>query len=234
MSIWVIDDDITLRKMVREILQQEDFEVREFSSAEGVVEALDDEPSLILLDVRMPDRKGTDLCREIRSHSSVPIIFLSSAGDPIDRVVGLEVGGDDYIVKPFHPRELVARVNALLRRAGVSEAESDDEEEVLQVGKLALDPVSIKVELGGRPLELTHTEFRLLQTLMKQPRKVFTRKELMEGAYDGVRVSTKTIDSHIRRVRTHFEWCRIDPIRTVRGVGYALDIELLEEVVTDR
>lgn len=233
MSIWVIDDDITLRKMVREILQQEDFEVREFPSAEGVVEALDDEPSLILLDVRMPDIKGTDLCREIRSHSSVPIIFLSSAGDPIDRVVGLEVGADDYIVKPFHSRELVARVNALLRRARVSAAESDPDE-VLQVGKLSLDPVAIRVELGGRPLELTNTEFRLLHTLMRQPRKAFTRKELMEGAYDGIRVSTKTIDSHIRRVRTYFEWCRIDPIRTVRGVGYALEVELLENVDTDR
>lgn len=232
MSIWVIDDDVTLRKMVQEILQQENFEVREFPGAEGVVDALHEEPELILLDVRMPDRKGTDLCREIRAQSSVPIIFLSSASDPIDRVVGLEVGADDYIVKPFHPRELVARVHARLRRNRTDEAGSD-EDEVLQVGKLSLDPVSITVELGGRPLDFTNTEFRLLQTLMKKPRKVFTRKELMEDAYDGVRVSTKTIDSHIRRMRTYFEWCRIDPIRTVRGVGYSLDIELLENVDTD-
>lgn len=227
MSIWVIDDDITLRKMVREILQQEGFDVREFSSAEGVIGSLDEAPSLILLDVRMPDKKGTDLCREIRAHSSLPIIFLSSAGDPIDRVVGLEVGADDYIVKPFHPRELAARVHAVLRRARASA--TGPVEEALRVGELSLDPVSIKVAFDGRALELTQTEFRLLQTLMEQPRKVFTRDELMTGAYDGVRVSTKTIDSHIRRVRTHFEWCSIDPIRTVRGVGYALDVELLKD-----
>lgn len=232
MSIWVIDDDITLRKIVGEILRQEGFEVREFPGAEGVVESLDDPPSLILLDVHMPDRKGTDLCREIRVHSSVPIIFLSSASDTIDRVVGLEVGADDYIVKPFNHRELAARVHAVLRRSNPGDTNSAHD--VLRVGKLSLDPVSIEVELDGRRLELTHTEFRLLQTLMEKPRKVFSRKELMAGAYDGVRVSTKTIDSHIRRVRTHFEWCRIDPVRTVRGVGYTLDVELLESVVTDR
>lgn len=226
MSIWVIDDDITLRKMVREILQQEGFEVREFASASGVVDALDDDPSLLLLDVRMPDQKGTELCRQVRARSSVPVIFLSSAGDPIDRVVGLELGADDYIVKPFHPKELVARVHAVLRRAEANDAPADDA--VLTVGQLTLDPVSVRVELAERELALTKTEFRLLQTLMEQPRKVFTRKELMDGAYDGTLVSHKTIDSHIRRVRTSFEGFGVDPIRTVRGVGYAIDLESLE------
>jgi two-component system, OmpR family, response regulator len=223
MSIWVIDDDITIRRMVREILQQEGFEVREFAGPKGVVEALDDEPTLLLLDVRMPDQKGTELCREIRARSSVPIIFVSSAADPIDRVVGLELGADDYIVKPFHPKELAARVHAVLRRAESIAPNKG----VLRVGELTLDPVAVKVELAGRELSLTNTEFRLLQTLMEQPRKVFTRKELMAGAYDGTRVSKKTIDSHIRRVRTSFEPCNIDPIRTVRGVGYALRLEAL-------
>ncbi len=224
MSIWVIDDDVTLRKMVREILQQEGFDVREFVDARGVVEALDDQPSLILLDVRMPGQKGTELCREIRARSSVPIIFLSSAADPIDRVVGLELGADDYIVKPFHPKELAARVHAVLRRAEAI-APNDG---VLRAGSLTLDPLAIKAEFAGREISLTNTEFRLLQTLMEQPRKVFSRKELMAGAYDGTRVSKKTIDSHIRRVRASFESCDIDPIRTVRGVGYALRLEALE------
>ncbi len=228
MTIWVIDDDVTLRKMVREILGQEGLEVREFDGPEGVVEALDDDPELLLLDVRMPGQKGTDLCREIRARSAVPIIFVSSAGDPIDRVVGLELGADDYITKPFHPKELAARVHAVLRRAA-SESTPVDEDNVLVVGALSLDPISIKVDFAGRDVPLTKTEFRLLQTLMEQPRKVFARKELMEGAYDGTRVSKKTIDSHIRRLRGSFEACGLDPIRTVRGMGYALNAEVLEE-----
>jgi two-component system OmpR family response regulator len=226
MTIWVIDDDITLRKMVRQILTQEGFEVRAFDGPEGVVEALgDEEPELLLLDVRMPGKKGTDLCREIRAQSKVPIIFVSSAGDPIDRVVGLELGADDYITKPFHPKELVARVNAVLRRAVLDDDEGDDE--LLVVGDLSLDPTAIKVKYADSELPLTKTEFRLLQTLMEQPQKVFSRKELMAGAYEGTRVSKKTIDSHIRRLRTSFGSCKIDPIRTVRGVGYALDYEML-------
>lgn len=225
MTIWVIDDDATLRMMVREILTQEGFEVREFDGPEGVVEALEEEPELLLLDVRMPGQKGTDLCREIRAQSKVPIIFVSSAGEPIDRVVGLELGADDYITKPFHPKELAARVNAVLRRASLdSDGPADDS---LAVGELTLDPTAIKVAFRGRELPLTKTEFRLLQTLMGQPRKVFSRKELMQGAYEGTRVSKKTIDSHIRRLRTSFDAVGIDPIRTVRGMGYALDYELL-------
>ena len=227
MSVWVIDDDETLRKVVREILEQEDFDVREFDGPQGVVDALaDEDPQLLLLDVRMPGKKGTDLCREIRAESSVPIIFLSSANDPIDRVVGLELGADDYISKPFHHKELAARVNAVLRR-GRSEAEEVDADAPCEVGELWLDPTSIKVAFQGENLELTKTEFRLLHTLMQQPEKVFTRRELMKGAYEGVRVSKKTIDSHIRRLRSSFDATDIDPVRTVRGVGYALNSDVL-------
>lgn len=226
MTIWVIDDDATLRRMVRQILTQEGFDVRLFDGPTGVVEALDDEPELLLLDVRMPGQKGTDLCREIRAQSKVPIIFVSSAGDPIDRVVGLELGADDYITKPFHPKELAARVNAVLRRAAADSATGKGD--TLVVGELSLDPTAIKVSYAEGELPLTKTEFRLLQTLMEQPRKVFSRKELMVGAYDGTRVSKKTIDSHIRRLRGSFESFDVDPIRTVRGVGYALNTEALE------
>lgn len=227
MAVWVIDDDDTLRKVVREILEQEGFEVREFSGPNGVVDSLDQDPELLLLDVRMPFKKGTELCREIRAKSSVPIIFLSSANDPIDRVVGLELGADDYISKPFHNKELAARVNAVLRRGGADANSTVEDEGPLVVGELSLDPTSIKVHFQGEPLELTKTEFRLLHTMMKQPEKVFSRKELMDGAYEGVRVSKKTIDSHIRRLRSSFESCDIDPVRTVRGVGYALNTDAL-------
>lgn len=227
MAVWVIDDDDTLRKVVREILEQEGFEVREFSGPNGVVDSLDQEPELLLLDVRMPFKKGTELCREIRAESSVPIIFLSSANDPIDRVVGLELGADDYISKPFHHKELAARVNAVLRRGGADASSTAEDDGPCVVGELTLNPNSIKVELRGERVELTKTEFRLLKTLMAQPEKVFSRKELMDGAYDGVRVSKKTIDSHIRRLRSSFDPHDIDPVRTVRGVGYALNADEL-------
>lgn len=228
MSVWVIDDDETLRKVVREILEQEGFDVREFDGPAGVVEALaDEDPQLLLLDVRMPGKKGTDLCREIRAESSVPIIFLSSANDPIDRVVGLELGADDYISKPFHHKELAARVNAVLRR-GASDSEStSDADKPCVVGTLSLDPKSVKVHFDEDEVELTKTEFRLLHIFMQEPDKVFSRREIMKRAYEGVRVSKKTIDSHIRRLRSSFDDTDIDPVRTVRGVGYALNTDVL-------
>lgn len=228
MSIWIVDDDATLRKVVREILEQEGFEVREFHRPDGIIEALDARPELILLDVRMPQKSGTELCREIRARSAVPIIFLSSAGETIDRVIGLEVGADDYMVKPFHPRELAARVHAVLRRARSNQDDSAEQTQTIVVGALALDALSFKVSLADEELSLTQTEFRLIQTLMSQPQKVFSRRELISLAYDGTRVSKKTIDSHIRRLRASFQPHDIDPIRTVRGVGYALDVDILQ------
>jgi DNA-binding response OmpR family regulator len=221
MSIWVIDDDATLRAVVREILEQEEFSIREFAGHDGVIEALDDPPELIVLDVKMPGKKGTDLCREIRAASDVPIIFLSAANEPVDRIVGLELGADDYISKPFNYREFAARVHAVLRRHQQGSSVGDDQR--LVVGRLVLDPKGFTVAFDEEAFDLTKTEFRLLETLMEQPRKVFSRNELMQGAYDGVRVSKKTIDSHIRRLRTNFERFDIDPVRTVRGVGYALN-----------
>jgi DNA-binding response OmpR family regulator len=226
MSIWVVDDDTTLRTIVREILEQEGFTVREFAGPNGVVAALDEPPELIVLDVQMPGKKGTVLCREIRAASDVPIIFLSAANDTIDRVVGLELGADDYICKPFDARELAARVYAVLRRH--QSGGSGDQEPRLVVGLLVLDSNSFTVAFDEQSIDLTKTEFRLLETLMSQPKKVFSRNELMKGAYDGVRVSKKTIDSHIRRLRSNFEPFEIDPVRTVRGVGYALNSEPLK------
>src|SRR5690554_3263197 len=138
--VWIVDDDLVQRQIIREILSQEGFETREFSGPSGVVAALDHPPALILLDVRMPEKKGTQLCGEIRGRSDVPIIFVSSAGDPVDRVVGLELGADDYITKPFHPKELAARVHALLRRSSSSSTSSAPPDNIITVGSLSLDP----------------------------------------------------------------------------------------------
>lgn len=229
--IWIVDDDLVQRQIIREILVQEGFETREFDGPGGVLDALDAPPALILLDVRMPDKKGTQLCGEIRGRSDVPIIFVSSANDAVDRVVGLELGADDYINKPFHPKELAARVHALLRRSAAETSAPPNS--VITVGTLSLDPVEMTVDFAGDDLTLTKTEFRLLQTLMEQPGKVFTRKELMKGAYDGTRVSRKTIDSHIRRLRSNFATFDIDPLRTVRGVGYALITDVFEASEVD-
>lgn len=229
MTIWIVDDDATLRLLVHEVLAQQGLVVREFDQPFGVIEALDTAPELILLDVRMPGKPGTDLCREIRAVSQVPIIFLSSADEPIDRVLGLELGADDYICKPFHPRELVARVRAVLRRHHASSEHLDEGDKPSVVGALRLDPVRLVTTFHDQAIDLTPTEFRLLQTLMANAEKVFTRGELMRGAYDGVRVSGKTIDSHIRRLRDSFKPFEVDPIRTVRGVGYALDVQNLSD-----
>ena len=227
MTIWIVDDDPSIRQVVRQIVEKEGFEARDFDSAEHVVDSLQEAPELILLDVMMPGKKGTELCRDVRSVSQVPIIFLSTEGEAIDRVVGLELGADDYLVKPFHPKELAARINAVLRRHS-SSPDSEALSEELEIGSLFLDEVSFKVTLDGTDLELTKIEFYLLKTLMSQPTRVFTRDGLMSGAYEGIRVSQKTIDSHIRRLRSSFQDFDIDPVRTVRGVGYALNVSAFE------
>lgn len=225
MAIWIVDDDASMRLIVRHVVEKEGFECREFHSPDGVLDALRREPDLIVLDVMMPGKKGTELCREIRERSRVPIIFVSTESDAIDRVVGLELGGDDYMAKPFHPRELAARIHALLRRRGPANASSDR----LVVGALHLDPDAFQVTFAETGIELSKVEFMLLKTFMEQPRKAYTRRDIMRSAYDGVSVSPKTIDSHIRRLRTKFEPHHVDPIRTIRGVGYGLDHEALGE-----
>jgi DNA-binding response OmpR family regulator len=227
MNIWVVDDDSTMRQLVAQIVSRMEGELREFDSADGVLEAVaENPPDLIVLDVMLPGKRGTDLCVEIRGQSEVPIIFISTEGEAIDRVIGLELGADDYIAKPFHPRELEARIKAVLRRGERLAGSTDD---TVVVGVLELDELAFKVSVRGMELELTRIEFMLLKTLMEQPRRVFSRDALMRGAYDGVRVSRKTIDSHIRRLRSNFTEHDIDPVRTVRGVGYALNLDDLED-----
>jgi two-component system OmpR family response regulator len=179
----------------------------------------------------MPEMDGTDVCRKLRQDSSIPIVFLSSKDDEIDRVVGLELGGDDYVTKPFSPRELVARVKAVLRRSGdggngaSKDAKVPDERDgrLIEHGKLKLDLDRYKAFWGDSEVDLTKTEFGVLQTLMGFPGKVFSRNELMDGAYDhGTVVSDRTIDSHVRRVRRKFEEVGQNPIETVHGLGYKL------------
>ena len=227
-TILVVDDDPSIREVVRFALEKAGFSTIEASDGKQALEEFAEHaPQLIVLDILMPEFDGTEVCRRIRRTSDGPIIFLSSRDDEIDRVLGLELGGDDYVTKPFSPRELVARVKAVMRRLDdrrEQESKADDERDsdnVLEHGKLRLDLDRFKVFWGDTEIVLTVTEFGMLRTLISYPGKVFSRSELMRGAYkDQTIVSDRTIDSHITRVRRKFEEIEAAPIETVHGLGY--------------
>jgi len=186
-----------------------------------------DPPALVVLDILMPELDGVEVCRRLRGDArgrAVPIVFLSSKDDEIDRIVGLEVGGDDYIAKPFSPRELVARVRAILRRAAEPRQAADGAPRRLSHGRLALDPGQYQAFWDERELALTLTEFGILRTLLRRPGHVCTRDALMNEAYELHKiVSDRTIDSHVRRVRAKFAALgAAELIETVHGVGYKL------------
>ena len=227
--VLIVDDDPHLREIVRFALAREGLaSVQARSGAHALEVFRERAPALVLLDILMPEMDGTEVCREIRRTSDVPIIFLSSKDDELDRVLGLELGGDDYVTKPFSPRELTARVKAQLRRAagGVGGAAAAPSRvsavETLRHGELALDLSTFKAHWRGHEVVLTVMEFELLRALLTHPRKVFTRDELMARAYDNIVVSDRTIDSHIRRIRRKFTQVGLDPVETVTGFGYKM------------
>jgi two-component system OmpR family response regulator len=226
--ILIVDDDPSIRSVVRFAFEKAGFRTAEAADGrQGVQRFQEVQPDLVVLDILMPELDGTDVCRAIRARSSVPVVFLSSRDDEIDRIVGLEMGGDDYLTKPFSPRELVARVRAVLRRVSPPEPAvtpaSSPAPRVMQHGRLRVDLDRFQAYWGERELVLTVTELGIVRTLMGFPGKVFTRDELMDGAYayDNV-VSDRTIDSHVRRVRRKFAEAGGDPIETVHGLGYKL------------
>ncbi len=224
MKILLVDDDPHIRDMVGFALRRENFVV---SEAENGVEALEraasERPDLIVLDIMMPEMDGTEVCRRLRRDTKVPIIFLSSRDEEIDRVLGLELGGDDYIGKPFSPRELVARVKAVLRRVEAAATPPPAHPAELRQGRLRLDLDGFRAFWDEVEVILTVTEFALLRTLAERPGKAFSRDTLMDGAYTLDRyVSDRTIDSHIRRVRAKFQAAGGEPVETVHGLGYKL------------
>ncbi len=226
----MVDDDPSLRDVVRVALELDGFTVLEARDGrEGLALALAKQPTAIVLDINMPELDGLSMCRQLRQHSQVPVIFLSSRDDELDRVLGLELGGDDYVPKPFSPRELVARVRAVVRRselthaAATPTAPAPSRARQLVRGRLALDEDAWQVTWAGQRVVLTVMEFGLLRALAQTPSKVFTRDELIERAYDGVVVSERTVDSHLRRVRQKFAQVgHPDVLETVHGVGYRL------------
>jgi two-component system OmpR family response regulator len=232
--VLIVDDDPAIRDVVRIALRRDGFETAEApDGASALLRFASVQPDLIVLDVMLPEMDGTDVCRALRRHSTVPILFLSSRDAEVDRVVGLEIGGDDYLTKPFSPRELVARVRALLRRAGQAAGpqagqtpprpQAERRAEALVHGRLRLDTETLRVTWDGQDVALTATELGVLRTLMARPGRVFSRDELMDRAYATERVvSDRTIDSHIRRVRAKFARLGAAPIETLPAFGYRL------------
>jgi two-component system OmpR family response regulator len=223
-KILVVDDDSHIREVVCFALAKDGFATVEAADGAAAVELFARErPDLVVLDILMPEMDGTEVCRRIRRDAATPIIFLSSKDDEVDRIVGLELGGDDYVTKPFSPRELVARVRAVLRRNAAPAPAGAGATQQLAHGKLRLDLEAFTVSWDGAAVVLTATEFAILRTLAGRPGKVFSREALMDSAYDDRRyVSDRTIDSHVRRLRGKLAAVGAAPIETVHGLGYKL------------
>jgi two-component system OmpR family response regulator len=212
-TILVIDDDDHLREVVRYALAREGFAVLEAADGEAAW-AMFERCDLLVLDVGMPHLDGLALCRRVRERSDVPIVFLSARGEEIDRVLGLDLGGDDYVTKPFSTRELVSRVKARLRKRSAPAVCS---------GALRLAPDRHRAWVGAAEVELTATEFRLLAAFVCRPDRVLDREALAALSYPDWRcVSGRTVDSHLRRIRAKLRPHGVDPIETVHGVGFRL------------
>ena len=226
-SIALVDDDRNILTSVSIALQAEGFATRVYSDGEAALKALiDNPPDLAVLDIKMPRMDGLELLRRLRERSNIPVIFLTSKDDELDEALGLAMGADDYIAKPFSQRLLIARIRALLRRAEVLAAADDAEDESaprIVRGRLTMDPSRHGVTWAGQPVTLTVTEFMILETLAQRPGIVKTRNQLMDAAYhDDIYVDDRTIDSHIKRVRRKFHQvdATFDAIKTLYGAGY--------------
>ncbi|MDP2772465.1 MAG: MtrAB system response regulator MtrA [Nocardioides sp.] len=216
--VLVVDDDASLAEMLTIVLRQEGFESRMCGRGDLAIDEFRDfRPDVVLLDLMLPGKDGIDVCKEIRAESGVPIVMLTAKGDTVDVVVGLESGADDYVVKPFKPKELIARIRARVRRFDASSVES------LTIGDLSIDVAGHAVSRRGEPISLTPLEFDLLLCLARKPWQVFTREVLLEQVW-GYRhaADTRLVNVHVQRLRSKVEHDPEHPeiVVTVRGVGY--------------
>ena len=224
-KILVVDDDINIVKLIKLYLEKEDYTV---CTASDGTEALDvwkrENPALVVLDIMMPRLDGNGVCREIRKTSDVPIIMLTAKGETFDKVLSLELGADDYLVKPFEPKELVARIKAILRR---SESKSDRSvEKIVKFEKLEVNLVNYELKIDDKTLEIPPKELELLYFLASNPNRVFTREQLLEEVwgfdYFG---DSRTVDVHIKRLREKLETVEANwQLKTVWGVGYKFEV----------
>ena len=234
-AVLIVDDDPNIRQVLRLYLERERYRVSEAADGPTAVERASEAPfDLILLDVMLPGYDGMEVCRRIRESSSVPIVLLTARSGDSDKVVGLDLGADDYVVKPFSPRELMARVRAQIRRHRTPEADAP----ALTTDGLRLDPVAVRVEVDGQAVALTATEFRILHTLMQRPTRVYSRNELIEAVHgdEDPGIIDRTVDVHLGRLRRKLGDDAATPrfIETVRSVGYrfAQPVERLEPEAT--
>lgn len=223
--ILIVDDDLHIREVIRVSLRKAGMTVSEARDGrEALARFASDRPDLVVLDIGMPEFDGLDVCREIRKSSDVPILFLSARDEEIDRILGLEIGGDDYVTKPFSPRELVARINVILRRVVTRAMAANGQQASLAQGELSVDPEQHVASFAGVPLRLTAIEFGILRAFLTRPTSVFSREQIMAAAYQlNIQVSDRTIDSHIRNIRAKLAAMNCDnAIETIHGVGFKL------------
>lgn len=222
--ILIIDDDIELCELLNDYLSAEGFDAEAVHDGEtGVERALNNAYGLIVLDVMLPRLSGFEVLRRIRSGSAVPVLMLTARGDEVDRIVGLEMGADDYLPKPFNPRELVARLRAILRRAVLSMTGTEDSSSLLAVGDVSVDPGARSVVCGGNPVEVTSVEFSLLEVLLRMAGKVISREDLSVQALGRtLNYQDRSIDVHVSSLRKKLGTLSDgnERIKSVRGVGY--------------
>ncbi|GIZ13710.1 phosphate regulon transcriptional regulator PhoB [Pseudomonas sp. NCCP-436] len=219
-NILIVDDEAPIREMIAVALEMAGYVCLEAENAQQAHAAIvDRKPSLILLDWMLPGTTGIELARRLKRDEltgDIPIIMLTAKGEEDNKIQGLEVGADDYITKPFSPRELVARLKAVLRRAGAG-----DNETPIEIGGLVLDPLSHRVTINGQPAEMGPTEYRLLQFFMTHQERAYTRSQLLDQVWGGnVYVEERTVDVHIRRLRKALGSDYENLVQTVRGTGY--------------
>jgi two-component system OmpR family response regulator len=222
-TILVVDDEPKIAALARDYLEHAGYAVLVAADGRAALDAVGrSRPDLVVLDLGLPEVDGLDVTREIRRTSALPIVMLTARDDEVDKLVGLELGADDYLTKPFSPRELVARVKAVLRRADAASAPPAPRE-LIRAGDVTLDVPRMRVDAGGRSIDLTPTEFQLLATLAAQPGRIFTRSQLLDAIH-GVAFESyeRAIDTHIKNVRRKLEPDPRSPryVLTVYGVGY--------------
>lgn len=224
--ILVVEDEPTMADVVSRYLRRDGHEVRTVADGHAALAAFRDfQPDLLVLDLMLPGIDGLEVCRQVRAAGPTPVIMLTARGDEVDRLVGFGVGADDYVTKPFSPRELAARVQAVLRRAA-PQPSAEAEGAALTFGALTIDPGAREVTLNGRPVLLTAREFDLLLFLASQPRQVFSRDRLLARVWDeSTEAEPATVTVHIRRIRTKLEADPSRPryLKTVWGVGYKFE-----------
>jgi two-component system, OmpR family, catabolic regulation response regulator CreB len=221
-QILIIEDEIAIADTIAYALKKEGFAPQHCELGEDALSKLrQDCYSLAILDVGLPDLSGFEVCRRLRTFSNLPVIFLTARSDEVDRIVGLEIGADDYMVKPFSPRELVARVRVILRRAVGSVISASSESSP----RFQIDEASHRAWFGGELLDLTRYEYLLLKALLSRPEQVFTRGQLMEQVWAGAEESAdRTVDTHVKTLRAKLRAAcpHVDPIQTHRGLGYSI------------